>query len=128
MKHKISGFTLIELMITIAILGIITAIAVPAYTGYIATARMAEAKNNIAALKLAEEEFFLENNRYFYDTSNNNTTLKSYSDNLWTASKGDGNAVNFTYTVSGSGNNYTITAKGNTGTPVAGKTSSWSNF
>ena len=126
-NNKITGFTLIELMITIAIIGIIAAIAIPAYTGYIATARMTEAKNNIAALKLAEEEYFLENNKYFFDTSNNNATLKSWSDNLWTASKGDGNAVNFIYTVSGSGNSYTITATGKTGTPVAGKTEKYEN-
>ena len=126
MKNN-TGFTLIEIMIVIAILGIVSAIAIPAYTGYLATARMSEAKNNIAALKLAEEEFFLENNRYFFDTSANNATLKSWSGNLWTASKGDGNAVNFTYTVSGSGTSYTITATGNSGTPVAGKTDSYEN-
>ena len=127
MKNKTNGFTLIELMIVIAIIGIVAAIAIPAYSGYIATARMAEAKNNIAALKLAEEEFFLENNRYFFDTSEDNATLKSWSGDLWTATGGD-NGINFTYTVSVSGTKYTITAKGNIGTPVAGKTDSYSNF
>lgn len=127
MRNKINGFTLIELMITIAILGIVASIAIPAYTGYIATARMTEAKNNIAALKLAEEEYFLENNDYFYDTSDDNDNLAAAGGNLWSASKGDGGTVNFTYTVSGSSPNYTITATGNTGTPVAGKTDSYSN-
>lgn len=127
MKNKISGFTLIELMIVIAILGIVSAIAIPAYTGYLATARMVEAKNNIAALKLAEEEFFLENNEYFSDTSGDNATLKSWSGDLWTATGGD-NGINFTYTVSASGTKYTITASGNFGTSVAGKTDSYSNF
>lgn len=123
--NKISkGYTLIELLITVVIVGVLTSIAIPAYNGYIATARMSEAKNNIAALKLAEEEYYLENNKYFFDTSGNNATLKSYSDNLWSASGGD-NGVNFTYTVSGSGNSYTITASGNTGTPVAGKTETY---
>lgn len=120
MKNNV-GFTLIELMIVIAILGIVSAIAIPMYTGYIATARLAEAKNNIAALRLAEEEFFLENNNYFSDMSDDNANLASASTDLWSASKGDGNQVNFTYTVSASGNNYTITATGNASTPVAGK-------
>ena len=126
MKNN-TGFTLIELMIVIAILGIISAIAIPAYTGYLATARLAEAKNNIAALKLAEEEYFLENNSYFFDTSNNNANLKSASADLWTASKGDGNAVNFTYVVSGSGTSYEIIGTGKVGTSVAGKIERYSN-
>ena len=117
---KTSGFTLIEMMIVIAILAIVSAIAIPAYTGYIETARMTEAKNNIAALKLAEEEYFLEKNAYFYDTSNDNANLASASGNLWSAAPGEG-GVNFTYTVSGSGNSFSITATGNTSTKVAGK-------
>lgn len=120
MKNN-TGFTLIEMMITLAILGIVAAIAIPAYSGYIATARLAEAKNNIAALKLAEEEYFLENNNYFSDTTENNTNLSNASGGLWTATKGDNSAVNFTYTVSASTSSYTITAKGNAGTPVDGK-------
>lgn len=121
---NLSGFTLIELMIVIAILGIVTALAIPAYNGYITGARMVEAKNNIAALKLAEEEFFLENNGYFSDLSNDNTNLANASGNLWEASSGDG-GVNFTYTVSATSTSYSITATGNSGTKVDGLTESY---
>lgn len=122
-----NGFTLIELMIVIAIIAIVSAIAIPAYTGYLATARMVEAKNNIAALKLAEEEYYLEHNGYCSDISNDNTNLSNACDNLWTVAAGD-NGVNFTYTISASGNQYKITATGDTGTPVAGKTDSYQNY
>lgn len=118
------GFTLIELMIVIAILAIISAIAIPAYTGYIGSARLVEAKNNIAALVLAEEEYFLENNTYFYDNSGNNDDLSDAGGNLWTATGSDGN-VNFIYTVSGAGNSFGITATGKAGTKVAGKTETY---
>ena len=120
---KQHGFTLIELIVTVAIVAIVTSIAIPAYNGYIKTARLTEAKNNIAALKLAEEEFFLENNSYFYK-SGTNTELATESDNLWAASPGEG-GVNFTYTVSGAGTSYTITATGNSGTPVDGEIESY---
>ena len=43
MKKNMQGFTLIELMIVIAILGILLAIAIPAYQDYLARARAAEA-------------------------------------------------------------------------------------
>ena len=122
--NRQSGFTLIELLVTIAILAIVSAIAIPAYTGYIKSARMTEAKNNIAALKLAEEEFFLENNAYFY--GNTNALLNTNSGGLWTA-KGTDGAPNFTYVVSGAGTSYGIIATGNDGTPVAGETENYSN-
>lgn len=126
MKNN-NGFTLIELMIVIAIIAIVASIAIPSYSGYLATSRMVEAKNNIAALKLAEEEYFLENNNYFEDMTYNNANLASASGDLWSASKGEGNTINFTYTTSVTGTKYTITATGNAGTPVAGKTESYSN-
>lgn len=120
------GFTLLELMIVIAIIGIVASISIPAYTGYMTNARMSEAKNNITALQLAEEEFFLENNTYCYDNSNDNTNLSAACGALWTATGGEGNDINFTYTVSGSGTSYHITATGNIGTPVAGRTEEFS--
>lgn len=120
--NRQSGFTLIELLVTMAILAVVSSIAIPAYTGYIKSARMTEAKNNIAALKLAEEEYFMENNAYFYGTTN--TQLNTNSAGLWTAAGTDG-TVNFAYEVSGAGNAYGITATGNVGTAVAGETVSY---
>jgi len=63
------GFTLIELMIVVAILAIITTIAVPAYNGYIKTAENTEGWNNLNSLQLALEEYYMENGRYTTDTS-----------------------------------------------------------
>lgn len=56
MKKNMQGFTLIELMIVIAILGILLAIAIPAYQDYLARARAAEGLNMAAPAKLAVSE------------------------------------------------------------------------
>lgn len=105
-----NGFTLIELLITMAILGILAAIAIPAYNGYITTAKMSEAQNNLAALRLAEEENYLETNSYFDGTDT--ADLDNNSNGLWSASKGSDGLVNFDYVVTLSAGAWTATATG----------------
>ena len=61
--HQI-GFTLIELMITVAIIGILSAIAYPSYESYVRKSRRVDAKNALLDLASRQERYFSVNNKY----------------------------------------------------------------
>ncbi|MDQ7989468.1 MAG: type IV pilin protein [Candidatus Dactylopiibacterium sp.] len=59
-----SGFTLIELMIVVAIVAILASIAYPSYSQYIVRGRLTDGQKVLASYALAQEQYFQNNNRY----------------------------------------------------------------
>jgi type IV pilus assembly protein PilE len=59
-----NGFTLLELMIVVAIVGILAAIVIPAYQDYVKKGKAAEATGNLADLRVKMEQYFQDNRTY----------------------------------------------------------------
>lgn len=68
------GFTLIEIMIVVAIIGVLAAVALPLYTSYTNRAKRVEAEEQLMTLASAEEDYFNTYRQYTTDK----TILKKY--------------------------------------------------
>jgi type IV pilus assembly protein PilE len=96
-----NGFTLIELMVVVVIIGILTSIAVPAYSDYVLRGKLVEATSALSDGRVKIEQYFQDNRTYAGWGCVTATT-------------------NFTYACSNlTTNTYTITASGKVNTPTA---------
>ncbi|WP_283151369.1 type IV pilin protein [Silvimonas soli] len=66
--HRTAGFTLVELMITVAVVAILTSIAIPSYQNYVIRSKLANAINGLSAMQAAMEQYF-QDNRVYTDAS-----------------------------------------------------------
>ncbi|PIP80180.1 MAG: hypothetical protein COW84_06660 [Gammaproteobacteria bacterium CG22_combo_CG10-13_8_21_14_all_40_8] len=64
MKFKLKGYTLVEIVISIAIIGILAAVAIPSYQGHLAKSRRGDAEASLSALAQAMERYYTEKSTY----------------------------------------------------------------
>lgn len=109
---KQEGLTLLELMVTLAIVAILTSIAIPVYRDYVSTSRNVEALNNMQSLRLAEEEYYMENHSYIAGTYDAVSGTKTLQTGLgWSPAEPD-SQQQFSYAVAITTSTFTITSKG----------------
>lgn len=112
-RRSARGFTLIEIMIVVALVAILAAIAVPAYNDYVTRGRIPDATSNLATKQVQLEQFFQDNRTYLGSDANvnrpcfNDTRNRhfDFSCTVLTATRytlqaqGKGPMAGFTYTV-----------------------------
>jgi len=114
-----NGFSLIELMIAVAIVGILAAVALPAYTDYVTRGKIPDATSGLASKRVKMEQFFQDNRTYFgAPDCNADTTTSKFFDfscpDAPTATTYEINAVGkdsmagFTYTINQAGTRTTV--------------------
>lgn len=106
-RSRANGFTLIELMITVAIIAILSAVALPAYNDYVMRGRLVEATTLLSDGRVRLEQYYQDNRNYGSGT----TCGLTFS---------NGSFFNISCAASNSGQSFTLTATGSG--PAAGFT------
>ncbi len=80
------GFTLLELVITMGILGLIAAVGIPQYIGYADNAKVNTAKNNLRSIYLQQQEYYQRNSAYYATGATCGDAASSINTNLFNGS------------------------------------------
>jgi type IV pilus assembly protein PilA len=87
------GFTLIELMIVVAIIGVLAAIAIPNFLNYQCKAKQSEAKSGLGTIRTAQEAYFAEHDTYSYEAGDIGFATKGKARYTFTVGVNDATAL-----------------------------------
>ncbi len=99
LNRRSAGFTLIELMSALAILAILSAVALPSYRNYVKRGKLPEAFNTLSGASMAMEQYYQDNRSYLGGG----------------ACAGIAATANFSYSSTCTATGYTLTATGTSG-------------
>ena len=113
-RHRAAGFTLIELMIAVAIIGILVGVALPAYMQYVARGKLVSMTNTLAAARTAMEQFYQDNRTYQTVGTGATAITTPCADTTWIRTTYDSSTWALSCTVPDS-THYTLTATATAG-------------
>ena len=114
------GFTLIEVMITVAIIGILAAIGIPAYSDYVRRGKLPDAFSELANYRAKMEQYYQDNRNYGSSTAcADDSSAASWNTFPKTGKNFTFSCATNTRTGDTTQQSYTVTATGNAGTATA---------
>lgn len=117
-KH--AGFTLVELMFVIAIIGILATVATPAYFNHVLRIRQSVGTQNLLDIKVAQEKYYA-----LFDTYYDDPDILTNADTLASYVNFDTTDAMYQYTIRGNANTFTATLKADLDGD-GGRTDCWS--